>query len=123
MPMIENRAKQVKQYTRVHINVFPFALASTLLMWLVSFFVLCRQALANFGPSLDDDSLHAPRLHTTWHRGKYITCHRKANNETSQLYSLYSHRGWGLHAILPLREKLTCSICSDAKFFIEVMLD
>ncbi len=39
MPVIENKAKQVKQRTRAHLSALPFALASTLLVWLVSFSV------------------------------------------------------------------------------------
>ena len=37
VPVIENKAKQVKERTRAHLNVLPFILASSLLIWLVSF--------------------------------------------------------------------------------------
>jgi hypothetical protein len=39
VPAIENKIKQIKQRTRAHLNVLPFSLASTLLVWLVAFCV------------------------------------------------------------------------------------
>jgi hypothetical protein len=134
VPMIENTAKQIKQRTHAHINVLPFVLASTLLVWLVSFCV----SRINMLPSSVSGNRISPREMFTGRKvdysrdlrvgfGDYVQIHEPNIIENSQVA-----RTEGAIALLPVGNanglvkffKLsTCSVVTRDKFTLLPMPD
>jgi hypothetical protein len=114
VPAIENKIKQIKQRTRAHLNVLPFTLASTLLVWLVAFCV----SRINLVPSDVTGDRISPREKFTGRKldfqrdlrvgfGDYVQTHEPNIIKNSQVA-----RTEGAIALLPLG-----NITGSVKFF------